>query len=263
MTERNADPFASGRESLRETVKWLVGLASGFGAALAAGISFTAIAALEGRELQHAVAAGLVAVLVVMLSVGELLRVMLVKPFTTGTLTANSALKRKIAESSVLPYNIASFDALLSAKNSYASQVAASPGDATATQNLAAASEAVGRALSLASFYDLSDRVTRALSFLAIASAILLVAIGYVGYLLGEATKVGPGPIETMFSPGEGWTAVAAALQEACGDGPLPVTATTTGTPGWFNATILGPAPCGGAQFSVPRALLTVAPDPG
>ena len=56
-----ASEFAAARASLRDTIKWLVGVASGLGAVLAAGISFTALGALEGAELGLAIVLGAVA----------------------------------------------------------------------------------------------------------------------------------------------------------------------------------------------------------
>jgi hypothetical protein len=261
MSEQALDPFADGRTSLRDTVKWLVGIASGLGAALAAGVSFSALASLDGTLLQIAMALGALSLLAVLLSIRELLKVLLVKPFTIKQLSASDRLKAAIEDSSVLPYDVENFAALLRLKDEYAKAVKSQPANQTARDNLKAASDAVGKALSLASFYDLSDTVNEALTSLFVFSVILVLCVGGIGFTVGLDKTSDRKNISTAFSPGDDWRQFSVALSERCGVGPFQVTANSIDLfPHWVRVTLSGPGQCAGVSVDVPDALVAARP---
>lgn len=179
------DEFAAARASLRDTVKWLVGVASGVGGLLAAGISVTALGKLTGNELYVALTLGLVALAALMLAVSELLKVLLVQPFTERQFAADDDLCRRIAAAEILPVGIATLRQLIDKRDQAAHAVMHAPTDA-AKESLAAWQQECRRALDYGAFVDLSNRTWGALKALAMWSVVVILCTAVIGWLLGR-----------------------------------------------------------------------------
>lgn len=182
-----ASEFAAARASLRDTIKWLVGVASGLGAVLAAGISFTALGALEGAELGLAIVLGAIALSAMMLSLGALLEVLLVRPFTLDELRGSPYLLHRLNGSGILPPGYTTLDELIANRDAALHDLQIDEEDAAAQKNLADSAHEIGRAQDLAAFLDLRDKVKATIRHLALWVAVIAVATAGIGILVGRA----------------------------------------------------------------------------
>lgn len=178
--------FAAARATLRETVKWLVGVASAVGAALSAGISVTAFGSLTGDELLVALVFAVVALAALIVALAELLRVLLVQPFTERQLRADAGLCDRLADAGILPIGITNLQQLIDKREQAVAAVRAAPSD-NAKASLAAWQRESRRALDYGAFLDLSNRTTNALRSLAMYSVVVVLCTGVIGWLLGNA----------------------------------------------------------------------------
>lgn len=179
--------YASARASLRDTVKWLVGVVSGVGALLASGISITALGSLTGSELQIALVLGLAAFAALMGALHNLMQVLLVKPFGEKELLANQDLCRRIAESGILPAGRHSVRDLIDTRRQALEAFEANRADAAAEKSFTGWQQESRRALDYGSFLDLSDRTRGALWGLAMFSVVIMLCTVAIGFLLSKA----------------------------------------------------------------------------
>lgn len=188
MTDKPAAPeFASARASLRDTVKWLVGVGAALGAALAAGISFTALGKLDGPALGMALVMGLVALSALILALNGLLGVMLVQPFTITELLKDQPLCDRIADTGTLPDGAETLPKLLAKRQQCVDALRKSPKDAQAEAVLAVCNTEIAKAMDLAAFMDLSDHTRRAIRHLALWSVVICLSTAAIGLLIGQA----------------------------------------------------------------------------
>ena len=188
MSDKPAEPeFATARASLRETVKWLVGIAAALGAVLAAGISFTALGKLEGTDLGLALVLGLVALCALMLALNSLLAVMLVKPFTLSELLKNGKLCNRIAESGTLPDGAGTLPELMAKRQECIDALRQNANDAHAKAILSTCNAEIARAIDLAAFMDLSDHTGQAIRHVALWAVVICLSTASIGLLIGRA----------------------------------------------------------------------------
>lgn len=262
------DEFAKARDRLRETLKWLVGIASALGAALSAGISFTALARLEGEMLWAAAALGLVALIALIVALRILIGVLISQPYTLKNLEAKAAYLSAIEDAQLLPHNMPTWAELNRNITTYVAALAEDPGNGDADKALKVAQHARGRALSYASYLDLGDKVRGSFRTLGTCSLVILVCAAGIGFLIGKAGVGGAAQIEAQFAPGEGWSALAAALSESCGDAAIGITIAATDVSetaeaaGWVEARLKGRGACHDLRIALPRGDLGVSVSP-
>lgn len=184
--EKKGPEYAEARQSLRDTFKWLVGITSAVGAALATGISFTALGRLEGVELGMAIVAGMVALVGLMLGIGELLSVMLRRPYTLTDIVRSKEMDMRLLHYGIYPKGMSSIEEVTLYRDRCIEQLQIDPSRADISGKLKDCDEFIAKAVDLAAFLDLSDRCNSVLRQLALWVAVVAVSTATIGLLIGR-----------------------------------------------------------------------------
>ncbi len=261
------DPYASSRQTLRETVKWITTLVMGFLAALVAGVTFSSLGTLSGDKLIYALIASAFAVLFTLFCIRVLLDLLLSDGFRADQMKNDDVLKAAIAASGVLPAQYKSFDdldndyqasvthyiLLLSIKPHKESEVS------TAHANMVDLQTARFHAVSYAAFLDLTNRIRKSLFELGVYGLVIFAALGCLSVLLGASDDVNQQKVAVQLSPGAGWEDYANALSDTCGEGPFRATAVPESPfNGWWLATFERPGTCAGMALPIPSLLIAI-----
>lgn len=271
MTGDGSDPFGSGKDNLRDTIKWLAATMGALAAAVVAGVSLSGILDVEGWQRWAALAGAAVAVIGISALVHIFVGLLMSRAFSLSMLQKTPMLKKRIAPvaKDILPAEYATLDDFLTYREKALADARAYRLQPTnqayiaATDFLTKTDESLGRIVSLGHFEMMSDRLRRKCPYL-IGWGLGALA-GLVAFALfaggGKPTTSGPAaalPVE--LAPGQAWAGLAQAFAGACGD-VAAIKAEIVGLPqpGWVTLKLLAPEACAGLSLAVP-ARITAAP---
>lgn len=243
------DVYKEARDALRETAKWYSASLAALGAALAGGLSFGILPDLGDEYLAVGIAVGLVVFVAILAAIVLVQEILFPKTFHGSRLKERS-IKRLLRPylPTLLPKDLPTLEA-----------VEAKLKIETAQDEIDRLRKITAKVESFAAFLDLQRKIRRTNWTILILFVIACAGIGYLAYLQGIAKKAGGADyVPVAFSPGDGWSALPAALAQAC-PGKMPLEAegkADTPFKGWWTIRLKEPQACAGAAFSVPAAVV-------
>lgn len=264
-----ADPFASAKDNLRDTVKWLATTFAGLAAVVLAGTSLTGVSHLKGASLVLALVGGGLGLLCVILASGVMLRLLTSESFFVSDLNtqayANLRAFLNAHAPDILPPQLGSVEEVLRDRAlamKQARDLADHPESKefqSADRFLAALTVPLSRLTNLAHFEVLRGNLKAAepkLFFLAIGALIGLGAFAVFTGTLKERKLEADSDATIQLQPGTNWSRVGIAFASVCGDKELKAQLLRTPQPGWVKVRLLAPEECAGIVVSMPAKII-------
>jgi hypothetical protein len=267
-----ADPYATAKANLRDTIKWLATSLAAVGAAVIAGASINGLAALEGKALIYAALLGGAGLVLILIAIAVMVSLLTSDVFYFSQLTAaGDPVGARIAgeinahATDILSPQTDTIDALVRYRNNaVANMRGAQPGDAayqTAFKQWTAANDLVARVTNLAQFMALRDAFkNKTLLLFALTIGVILSLGGYALLAGGKSSLNAELAQKAVFQPGNGWSSAAASLAKECGADPLNGTLVSKKPfEGWVTIRLADPGKCSGLELSVPASLVQLS----
>jgi hypothetical protein len=276
-----ADPFASAKANLRDTVKWLATAFAAVAGVVLAGASLTGVSQLKGTALDIALVGGFVGLLCIITAAGTLLRLLTADTFFVSDLrTADNARMKEFLDrhgADFLPAEILNIEDFLQKRDQailQARQYSATPQSAQyqqASNFLAAIVQPLSRLTNLAQLEKLRRDLKRAEPLLFALAFGALIGLGFFAVFSpapkdnkenpceSKCKKPDPAPpvahgLPMNLVPGTKWSYLAASLAQACKDDPIEAEVLPTQPHvGWFNIRLTA-KDCAGIVFPVPAS---------
>lgn len=260
-----ADPYATAKANLRDTIKWLATSLAAVGAAVIAGASINGLATLEGKALLCTALLGGTGLVLILISIGIMVRLLTANVFYFSQLTTpGNAIASEIdlhAQDILSPQTPTINDLVRFRENAVAEMHAAQPGGAQyqdAFKNWTAANDLIARVTNLAQFLSLrNDFVSRQPSLFTLTVLIIVTLGGYALLVGGKSSLNADLAQKVVFQPGNGWSDAAALLATTCGGDPLKGVIVPQKTfEGWITIRLGEPGKCSGLNLTVPASLV-------
>ncbi|MDX1188953.1 hypothetical protein GOL88_28815 [Sinorhizobium medicae] len=270
-----ADPHASARANLRDTIKWLATSLAAVGAAVIAGASINGLASLSGLALFLGALLGGVGLLAILFAISILLRLLTSDVFYFSQLMNNDNASKEIADEiderakDLLPPQVQSISELVNYRDQVVAQYMASPPGspayATAATSWTAVNAVIAPITSLGQFLALRNEFKRQQGKLFGLTILIILSLGGYALLAGGKSELSVelAP-KILFKPGAGWMDVAASLAKTCGSDPLNGTLLQKKAfDGWVSIRLSEPGKCSGLELTIPGSIVTtVGPSP-
>ncbi|MDX8521142.1 hypothetical protein [Mesorhizobium dulcispinae] len=260
-----ADPYATAKANLRDTIKWLATTLAALGAAVVAGASISGLATLEGQKLILASACGAAGLIAILIAIGIMVNLLTSSVFYFSQLAdltdpVTSEINSQARD--ILPPQTPTIADLIAFQESAVTDMRATrPGDdlyQSAYKRYLAANDAIARVNNLAQFLFLRNRFRGKTLILFGLTVFIIFSLGGYSLLAGGKVDTG-GDLATkiLFVPGDGWAAAAASLSGECGAQPLNgVMLQRKPFEGWVGIRLTGPGKCSGLDLFVPASLV-------
>jgi hypothetical protein len=286
-----ADPFATAKSNLRDTVKWLATTFAALAAVVLAGSSLTGISQLSGSALTLALAGGGLGVICVIVATGLMLQLLISNTFFISQVDKPEYATLKaylnLHSIDIVPPEIKSVDKFLELRHEAIDQVRRyanapdSNGYREASRFIADAEVAMARLTSLAQLELLRTNLRAAVPKLFLLALGALVGLGVFAVFAGAAKSgkdtssaccqsntAGQAPANAGKKPaqasesatlrldtGVNWTNIGNQLAKACGE-TINIEIIPAAQTGWVNARILSPKQCSGVVLPLPADLI-------
>ena len=260
-----ADPYATAKANLRDTIKWLATSLAAVGAAVIAGASINGLTALEGRALCWAVGLGCVGLFSILVAIGVMLSLLTSKVFYFSKLTeAGSSIAEEInqhAKDILSPQTQTINDLVTFRQNAVNTLSSTHPGDAAyqdAFNRWTAANDLIARITNLAQFISLRNDFEKRKWILFILTLVVILTLGGYALLAGGKSSLNADLAQKIvFKPGDNWSGAATSFAEACGAEPLNgIIIQRKSFEGWVTVRLAEPGKCSGLELSVPASLV-------
>lgn len=271
MSERGNDPYASAKDNLRDTVKWLATTLAALLAALLAGTSIKGITTLTPEALWWALPAGAIGVIAILTAVIVLLGLLLGTGFFLNQLETDIETKKRLQGHAIdiLPPQFGTLDEFMAQRREAIDDIRNnrdnpdSPEYKEAVKFFTSAQNATDRIVNLAHLEILRRNFRRDAWILILCTVVAVAGMGAFSVLTATskgAAEHGDGAI-IAFSPGNAWGDLASAFTAVCG-GSGPFKAQIAGGPrdNWVTLRLLSPEACAGQTLSVPAQLVAAPP---
>ncbi len=274
MAEQYEDPFASAKDNLRETVKWLATIFAGLAAVVVAGASLTGLSDASGVRLMWALGGGGIALICIFVAIGVSLNILAAEPFFLGQLKTDKNLNDALQQHAVdvLPPEFSTVDSFLTERES-AIRVALAKGNSPedpeyvrARDFLLKSAAPFSRLTSLAHLQSLRSRFAAAKPMLFALAIFALAGLGVFAVFAGDsdAATEGAGELAVELDVGTDWSNVAAAFAAACGEAAThSARLVRQADRNWVSVRLTSPDKCDGVVVSLPAAVVVRAELPG
>jgi hypothetical protein len=260
-----ADPYATAKSNLRDTIKWLATSLAAVGAAVIAGASINGLAGLEGSAFWCAGGLGAVGLVAILIAIAIMVNLLTSNIFYFSELNQdNNAIANEINEHAkdILSPQTNTIKDLVDFRNAAVCEMEkaqpGTPGYEAAFKKWTAANDLIARVTNLAQFLALRDSFKGRQPCLFLLMILIIATLG--GYALlagGKSSLTAELAQKITFQPGSGWSDAATSLAKACGADPLQGIMVSKKTfEGWVIIRLTGPGKCSGLDLTVPATLI-------
>jgi hypothetical protein len=266
-----ADPYATAKANLRDTIKWLATSLAAVGAAVIAGASINGLAGLEGDALHLAAGLGATGLIAIFIAIGIMLGLLTSDVFYFSSLADDdNPITQEINAhaNDLLAPQIDTVAKLVDFRDAAVAEMQkAQPGTPEydlAFRKWTAANDLITRIANFAQFLSLRDRFRSKQGSLIFLTLLIIVTLGGYALLAGGKSSLNAELAPRMtLQPGSNWANAAAALAKECGSDALQGVVVTKKTfEGWTSVRLTGTGKCSGLELTVPSDLIKLAGPP-